>query len=121
MVGQLVRRVVGSGVVAGAEEAAVFQVGVAAVCPALPVMSVAQPRRPVAPLGDAALVAQAHRDELGLGEEPLRPADVEDLRVAVEDDRDDPGLLEAQVAVREGVPGPGRGCSSPPTLGVRGW
>jgi hypothetical protein len=47
-------------------------------------MGVAQPRRPVAALGDAAAVTQGHRGELGTGEEPAGAADVEDLTLAAD-------------------------------------
>ena len=41
-------------------------------------------------LGGAAAVPHRHGEQLGLGEEPAGAADVEDLRTAAEDDRDDP-------------------------------
>src|SRR6478752_9624224 len=96
MSGRVVGGVVGSGVVAGAEESAVDQVGGSAVCPSLPVVCVAEPGWPVAAVGDAALVPEAHREQLGPGEEPAGAADVEDLGDSVEDDGDDPaGAREA--------------------------
>src|SRR6478735_10158566 len=89
--GRLVGGVVGSGVVSGTQESAVVEVGAAPVGPADPVVCVAEPGWPVASFGHAALVADAEGGELGSGEEPSGAADVEDLTVAVEDDRDDAG------------------------------
>ena len=50
---------------------------------------------PVAVLGGTGVVVDGERDPLGLGEEPLRPAEVEHLRLAVEHCGNDPELPQA--------------------------
>ncbi len=89
--GHLVVGVVGSGVVSGAEQSALVEVGRATVGPAGPVVGVTHPGWPVTTLGHAAAVPQGHGGGLGLGVEPSGSAEVEDLGVSAEDDGDDPG------------------------------
>ncbi len=79
VVGHVVAVVVDASVVVAAEEAAVLQVGGAAVGPGEVVVGVGHRGWSVAVDGGAALVAQGHRDALGLGVEAALPADVEDL------------------------------------------
>ena len=54
-------------------------------------VGVAEPGWGVAALGGAAAVAVGQGDALGFGVEAALPAEVEDLRGAVEDGGDDPG------------------------------
>ena len=54
---------------------------------------VAHRGRPVAALGCAAAVTEAHRDSLGFAVEPALAAHVEDLALASEHSRDDAGTI----------------------------
>src|SRR3954468_3219967 len=88
----LVLRVVGVGVVSGAEQASVLDGGLAASGPGGVVVDVAERCGPVAALCGAVLVAVADGDALGLGVEPGAAALVEDLGLAAEHEGDDAGL-----------------------------
>src|SRR5680860_1402511 len=90
-VGGLVVGVVDPSVVVSAEQSSVFDVGGSALGPRDVVVGVAHRGWPVAVLGGAALVADGHPDALGFAVEAAFAADVEDLRLRAEDDRDDPG------------------------------
>jgi hypothetical protein len=94
-------------VVVAAEEAAVGDTGGAALGPGGEVVALGPGRGSVAALGDAAAVAQAHRDALVAGVEAAFPADVEGLGVAAEDDRDDPGLAGEPAGLGGGDGGAG--------------
>src|SRR4026208_387286 len=82
----------GVGVVPGAEQASVFDVGLAALGPGDVVVDVAHRCGPFASVCGAVLVADPDRDPLVLEVEPALASDVEDLGVAAEHHRDDPGL-----------------------------
>ena len=83
--------VVDAAVVVAAEQAAVVQVGGSALGPGDVVVGVGHRWWAVAVDGGAALVAQGHRDALGLGVEAALPADVEDFGLPAEYGRDEVG------------------------------
>ena len=86
----VVGRVVGAVVVPAAEQDAVLDVSSAATCPGLFEVVGLTPRRGGgASDGAARLVTHPHRDPLLGAEEPLRPAQVQRLALAVEDQRED--------------------------------
>ena len=78
--------VVGAVVVMAAEQDRVGQVGLAATTPRVQVMRLRPGSRHVTALGPTTLVAYGERSALGRGEQPLRPADVEDLGLRTQHD-----------------------------------
>src|SRR5688500_4226619 len=81
--------VVGAVVAPGAEEYAVGEVGPAAFGPRFLMVRFTPRRGDRAPLGAAPPVAEPHRLALGRVVEPPGAAEVEDLALAAEHDRDD--------------------------------
>ena len=77
--GRRVGGVVGSGVVVGTQEAAVLEVGVAALVPGGGVVGVAHAGWPVASLGGTTAVADRQRGADRVGVEARAAGDVEDL------------------------------------------
>ena len=79
-------------VVEVAGEYAVVEVGLPAFCPGFQVVGFAPGGGDGAAFGAAVLVSESHRLALGRRIEAAGAAEVEDLAVAAEDDRDDGGF-----------------------------
>ena len=116
--GGLVGGVVGSGVVAGAEQSAVLDRRGSASAERQVVVGVAHTGGPVTTLRGATTLFQGQGDPLGLGVEPGHPIEVEDLGLGAEDDRGAPPG-ERQVQGRGGDDGTARVDPGPATSGAR--
>jgi hypothetical protein len=91
-------------VVVAAEGDRVLEVGVAAVGPGASVVELAPGEGSVAAVGGAGGVPGGERDPLGLGEEALGAAEVEDLGGAGQDRRQDPGAAGEAAGLGGGDP-----------------